>query len=115
MMKFTIIFMLMATIISGCSTYERMKMDQEFTVQLEKNGMGGYVWEIKPNEHITILNEYEETYFNDTTQLNERHKIFELKTIKNGRTELEFIKKRTFEPDSLIPSQNHYFKKIRIK
>ncbi len=101
---------------SGCYTqYENMKIDQEFKVQLAKNGMGGYVWEIKPNEFVTVVNEYEETYFNDTTQLNERHKIFELKPVKSGRTKLEFIKKRMFEPDSLVPSTNHYLKKIRIK
>lgn len=115
-MRETLIILLLATFIGGCSTsYERMKINEEFSVQLEKDGMGGYVWEIKPNEYVTIVNEYEETYFNDTTQLNERHKIFELKTIKNGRTVLEFIKKRMFEPDSLIPPENHYFKKIRIK
>lgn len=112
----TLTTLLITAIIVGCSTqYEAMKKDQEFTIQLAKDGMGGYVWKLKPNEHVVILNEYEETYFNDTTQLNERHKIFELKTIKNGRTELQFIKKRSFEPDSLIPSENHYFKKIRIK
>lgn len=112
--KLTLIFITAVTV--GCNTqYEAMKKDHEFTIQLAKDGMGGYVWELKPNEHVIVLNEYEETYFNDTTQLNERNKIFELKTIKNGKTELEFVKKRMFEPDSLIPEQNHYFKKIRIK
>lgn len=103
-------------ILGSCSTtYETYKTNEEFKVQLTKDGMGGYVWKMKPDSLITIVNEYEETYFNDTTQLNERNKIFELKAIKKGTTELEFIKKRSFEPDSLVPSENHYLKKIKIK
>lgn len=105
-----------AIISTGCSSaYETYKLNQEFKVSLDKDGMGGYVWKMKPDSLVTIVSEYEETYFNDTTQLNERNKIFELKAIKKGSTELEFIKKRSFEPDSLVPSENHYLKKIRIK
>lgn len=107
---------MIAIIISGCSSsHEIFKKDEEFTVQLEKDGMGGYVWQMKPDSLVTIINEYQETYYNDTTQLNEHNKIFEIKAIKEGKTELEFIKKRSFEPDSLVPEQNHYIKKIRIK
>lgn len=109
-------FLFIAVIISGCSTtFENYKVNDEFKVQLTKDGMGGYVWKMKPDSLVTIVNEYEETYFNDTTQLNERNKIFELKAVKEGTTELQFIKKRSFEPDSLVPPENHYLKKIRIK
>lgn len=115
-MKILVKLLLIAIVVSGCSSaYETYKLNQEFKVSLNKDGMGGYVWKMKPDSLVTIVNEYEETYFNDTTQLNERNKIFELKAIKKGTTELKFIKKRSFEPDSLVPSENHYLKKIRIK
>ena len=109
-------FLLIAIVATGCSSaYETYKLNEEFKVQLSKDGMGGYVWKMKPDSLVTVVNEYDETYFNDTTQLNERNKIFELKANKKGTTELHFIKKRSFEPDSLVPSQNHYLKKIKIK
>lgn len=112
-----ILTLLLITILaSGCSSaFQTYNLNQEFKVSLDKDGMGGYVWKMKPDSLVTIVNEYEETYFNDTTQLNERNKIFELKTIKKGTTELHFIKKRSFEPDSLVPSQNNYLKKIKVK
>lgn len=115
-MRYFLKLFVVTLIFSGCSsTYQKFSVNEEFKVQLEKDGMGGYVWKMKPDSLVTVLNEYEETYFNDTTQLNERLKIFELKAVRKGKTELEFIKKRNFEPDSLIPSQNHYLKKIKIK
>lgn len=109
-------FLLIAIISTGCSSaYETYKLNQEFKVSLDKDGMGGFVWKMKPDSLVTVVNEYEETYFNDITQLNERNKIFELKATKQGSTELQFIKKRSFEPDSLVPKENYYLKKIRIK
>ncbi len=105
-----------AGMLCGCKpSHEVYKINQEFKITLEKEGMGGYVWQMKPDSLITVIKEYNEAYLNDTTKLNEYRKTFELKGIKKGITELEFIKKRSFEPDSLVPKENHFIKKIEIK
>lgn len=83
-------------------------------ISLEKNGLGGYEWTMKADSLVSILKEYDETYFNDTTNLNEYNKIFELKALKKGITELNFIKRRAFEADSIKPVQV-ISKKIIIK
>ncbi len=108
-------FLIIAFMTVGCTTYETYKVGERFTVTLDKSGMGGYVWQMKPDSLVMVINEYDSAYLNETTNLNEYNKIFELEAVKKGSTELKFVKKRLFEPDSLIPAENHFFKKIKIK
>lgn len=114
-MKKLLAFIIIAGIFGGCRTNDVHKVGEKFSIVLDKEGMGGYSWKMKPDSLIVIIKEYNETYLNDTTKLNEYKKIFELKGIRKGITDLEFIKKRSFEPDSLVPAENHFIKKIEIK
>ena len=98
--------------VSGNHTY---RVGEQFTVRLDKEAMGGYTWHMKPDSLVSIVNESEESVPNDSTKLNEYIKIFELKAERPGETKLEFIKKRTFEPDSLIREENHIYKEIKVK
>lgn len=115
MKKIIIPTMLFAVIIGCQPSHDVYKLNQEITITLEKDGFGGYSWNMKPDSLVTLVKEYSETYKNDTTNLNEYRKTFELKAIKKGITELQFIKKRAFEPDSLVPKENYFTKKIEIK
>lgn len=106
---------ILITIFSACHSQDAYKVGDQFKITLKKEGMGGYAWKMQPDSLVTIIKEYNETRLNDTTKLNEYQKIFELKAIKKGITELKFTKKRSFEPDSLIPAENHTIRKIEIK
>jgi len=115
MKKNLLALIIIAGISSGCRTKDVYKVGEEFSITLEKEGMGGYSWNMKPDSLVAVIKESSQSYLNDTTKLNEYKKTFELKGIRKGVTELEFIKKRSFEPDSLVPPENHFIKKIEIK
>lgn len=101
---------------TSCSSdYEIYKIGETFSVKLENEALGGYLWYMKPDSLVTVVNESSEPKFNDSTKLNEYIKTFEIKPEKTGTTQLEFYRKRNFEPDSMITKDKYFYKKIKIK
>lgn len=112
-MKKTLITIIFMAAFFSCQTPQNTYfIGDKFKIKLEKNTVGGYAWEMKQNEHVNILIEEDSAYYNPISSLTEYTKVFELEAIKKGNTDLLFIKKRPFEPDSLTPKEN--FKTINI-
>lgn len=100
----------------SCSQQQNFyKVGETFQIQLEREAAGGYQWNMKPDSLVSIVKETSVSRHNDSTNLEEYIKVYELKPEKPGTTELQFYQKRSFEPDSLVTKDQYFYKKIQIK
>lgn len=96
--------------VSSCATgYE---IGEDFKVELEKNGAGGYQWEYVQISEVIVIDSIE-TKMLQENQLNEYVKVYTMQGRQKGSFELSFHKKRSFEPDSLILPEN--IKKVKVR
>lgn len=116
-MKKLVTAILAGTLMYSCTMQQanHYKVGESFKVRLEKNGIGGYRWHFSANDYVSVVGETDSAYYNKMSKLTEYTKIFDLQAEKIGDTTLTFVKKREFEPDSLIPEQNYKHIKISIK
>lgn len=113
------VLLLLNIILISCNSY---RIGEEFEVKLERDGTGGYVWqydsipEVKAIDSITVIDSIQNSNPNDQLdgKLNTYTKIYTMVGKTKGRYELSFVKKRSFEPDTLNP-EVHKKIKVRIK
>jgi len=107
----SILVLLAAGFFASCATgYEK---GNQFEISLERNGIGGYQWEYVPTQGVALVDSTETLVTNNNT-LSEYTKTYTLQGVNKGNYELVFRKKRSFEPDSLIPEENYRTIKVRI-
>lgn len=107
----SVIILLIAASFASCATgYEK---GNQFEISLERNGIGGYQWEYVPIQGVSLVDSTE-TLVTNSDMLGEYTKTYTLEGVNKGNYELVFRKKRSFEPDSLIPEENYRTIKVRI-
>lgn len=115
--KSLITILLGAVLISSCATGYRI--DEKFDVNLDNNGIGGYEWEYVSIPEVIAM---DSTEIRDSIKepatgkptFSTYTKNYTMAGKKAGKYELVFRKKRSFEPDSLIPEKNYKKLKVRI-
>ena len=108
--KFTFLSLCMF-LISSCAT--SYKIGEKFEIELEQDGVGGYTWEYVKIPEVEVIDSMK-TKIKKENQFTEYLKTYVLKGKEKGTYKLNFRKKRSFEPDSLIPKDNYRTLKIRI-
>lgn len=88
---------------------------ETFTIELERQNMGGYSWEYVKVPEVIITDSTEISEVDTKSKLVQYTKKYTLKGVESGVYELVFRKKRSFEPDSLIPEKNYKKIKVNIK
>ena len=112
MKNISIIGCLSFFLISSCSpTYN---INENIVVELENNGVGGYVWRSVENKGV-ILIDSSETKVLKPNKLTQYNKVYKFEGVKKGRYNLIFHKIRSFEIEKELTKEQIYIKKIRIK
>ncbi len=92
---------------------ENYKLNDTIQIVLSQEMLGGYKWQMEPNELVHIAKIKDSSYKAADGVLYEYAKIYKLVCKDTGQTTLQFHKKRSFEPDSLM-LKNYYTKTIKI-
>ena len=70
--------------------------EKTFTIELEKDGVGGYTWNYLPaNKNIELIDSTD-IPIHDSTGFTEYTKQYKFEASRKGLYKLEFLKKRSF-------------------
>jgi predicted secreted protein len=116
MKKIILIAFLVSISFQSCKVVQHYKVNEEFKIELEKEGDGGYQWGFMEMSGIKELKTSKKKIAAEEGKLLvSYHKIFSLKGVKPGRYNLEFHFLRSFEKLDTIPAENKKLIKVKIK
>ncbi len=96
---------------SSCSTTKAYALGEEFTIALEGEGNGGFVWNYEKIPQIQTVDSLK----TETQKANgffEYRKSYTFKGTQKGTYKIRFIKRRPFEPELVL---EHHIKDVIIK
>lgn len=101
-------------LLQSCKTVKTHKVNEEFEITLENEGVGGYQWHYKNIPEIIMIDSSVVT-IEEKGKLAQYEKVYKLKGIKKGCFKLEFHHLRSFEKFDTVPKEHIKIIKIKIK
>lgn len=115
MKKIFLIVFLVSISLQSCKIIEGYKVNEEFKIELENEGNGGYQWVYLPIPEVEQLNATKKLIEEEGKLLVSYNKIFSFKGLKSGIYNLEFHFLRSFEKLDTIPEEYKKIIKVNIK
>jgi predicted secreted protein len=115
MKNIILIVFLVSISLQSCKTTEGYKVNEEFKIELEKEGDGGYQWSYLAIPEVVQTNTSKKSIEKEGNLLVSYQKIFYLKGLKKGTYNLEFQSLRSFEKLDTIPEDHKKIIKVKIK
>ena len=115
MKKISVIIFLVSISFQSCKVHQTYFVNEEFTIELEKEGAGGYQWDYLAIPEVTQINATKKVIEKEGVFLAGYNKVFSLKGIKPGKYHLEFHFLRSFEKLDTIPEDRKRIIKVKIK
>tara|TARA_R110002126_G_scaffold27040_2_gene91051 strand:+ start:5277 stop:5630 length:354 start_codon:yes stop_codon:yes gene_type:complete len=116
MKKIILIAFLVSISFQSCKVIQRYKVDEEFNIELEKEGDGGYQWDFLEIPGVKeVKTSKKKIAAEEGKLLVSYNKIFSLKGVLPGTYNLEFRFLRSFEKLDTIPAENKKIIKVKIK
>ena len=100
--------------LQSCKIAKTYKVNEEFEIELEKEGVGGYQWQYISIPEVIIVDSTE-IKITEEYKLAIYEKKYLLKGIKKGCYKLEFHHLRSFEKFDTVPKKHIKVIKVRIK
>jgi predicted secreted protein len=115
MKKIILIAFIVSISFQSCKVAQRYKVNEEFKIELEKEGDGGYQWNFLEIPGIKEVKTSKKKIEEEGKLLVGYHKIFTLQGVLPGTYKLEFRFSRSFEKSDTIPAENKKIIKVKIK
>ena len=115
MKKISIIIFLVSISFQSCKVHQTYTVNEAFTVELEKEGAGGYQWGYVAIPEVEQIETSKKVIEKEGVFLAGYNKVFSLKGIKPGKYHLEFHFLRSFEKLDTIPEDRIKIIKVKIK
>jgi predicted secreted protein len=111
---FLIVFLALISL-QSCKVIEGYKVNEEFKIELENEGIGGYQWVYLPIPEVEQINSTKKLIQEEDKLLVSYNKVFSFKALKSGTYNLEFNFLRSFEKLDTIPEDYKKIIKVNIK
>ncbi|PQJ81857.1 protease inhibitor I42 family protein [Polaribacter glomeratus] len=115
MKKIILIVFIISVSLQSCKVTQGYKVNEEFKIELEKEGDGGYQWRYLPIPEVEQINTSKKSIEKEGKIFVSHQKIFSLKGLKPGAYSLEFHFLRSFEKLDSIPEDQKKIIKVKIK
>lgn len=115
MRKIILVSLWITLLCQSCKIKQRYHVNEEFNIELEKEGDGGYQWGYVAIPEVKQLNSSKKKIVEEGKLLASYHKVFSLKGVKPGVYKLEFQFLRSFEKLDTIPKDQIKIIKVKIK